>query len=113
MKELHAMALTFGNPSEERQGWSDALRATRRAAPSLLRTAAAAALLCVLALGAVHVLRPAAAVAATPRAASPLQDVDLPEPTRTRCGNCGVVESIRPLPAREGEPAAYEFTVRL
>jgi hypothetical protein len=106
------MALTFGQQTEERQGWSDVVRAVRRVPPRILQAIAAAAVLGLLAWAVVQAMRPAAWVAPASRAAAAPAS-DQPDPPRTRCGNCGVVESIRPLPPVQGVPAGYEFTVRL
>src|SRR5689334_15732784 len=107
------MTPTLRHPSGERHGWSDFARAARGVPPSVLQGMMAAAVLCVLAPALVHALHPAAWSAAPPRVAAPLPALDLPDPPRTRCPGCGVVESIRPLPATDGVADGYEFTVRL
>jgi hypothetical protein len=107
------MASTFWPFAGEHHGWTGFRRAVRAVPPPILHGMMAAAVLCVLAPALVHALHPAALFAAPLRVAAPLPAIDLPEPPRTRCSGCGVVEGIRPLPPIEGEPAGYEFTIRL
>jgi hypothetical protein len=107
------MARTFWQSAGEHHGWSRFGRAARAVPPPILHGMMAAAVLCVLLPALVHAVHPAAWFAAPSRVAAPVPALDLPEPPRARCSGCGVIESIRPLAPLEGEPAGFEFTVRL
>jgi hypothetical protein len=91
-------------------GWNDFLRALRSVPPTILHGMLAAAVLCVLVPAFVQALQPATRVV---RVAAPLPAEVAPEPPRSRCPGCGVVQAIRPLSTVTGVSDNFEFTVRL
>lgn len=74
------------------------------------------ALMAVAVLG---VLAPvAASLLAAPEAEVPASNAQVAMPSavehrRARCEGCGIVEAIRTIDGIDGQPATYEFTVRL
>lgn len=104
------MDRTVTHPTGGRHGWHDFLRAVRSVPPTILHGMLAAAVLCVLVPAFVQALQPATRVV---RVAAPLPAEVAPEPPRSRCPGCGVVEAIRPLSTVAGTPDSFEFTVRL
>lgn len=96
--------------SSAQHGWGDFLRSVRRLPPAIVPGLMVAAVLCVLGPALATALQPAAGPL---QVAAPLPAAVVPEPPRSRCPGCGVVEAIRPLPPVGGVPAGFEFTVRL
>lgn len=104
------MAPTVPDSTAGWHGWNDFLRALRSVPPTILHGMLAAAVLCVLVPAFVLALQPATRVV---RVAVPLPAEAPPEPPRSRCPGCGVVEAIRPLSTVAGASGTFEFTVRL
>ena len=107
---MAAMVRTVTESAGRRHGWNDFLRAVRKVPPTILHGMLAAAVLCVLVPAFVRALQPATR---SVRVAAPLPAEVAPEPPRSRCPGCGVVEAIRPLSTVAGTPDSFEFTVRL
>ena len=107
------MTSTFCRDAGERGGGSRFARAARAVPAPVLQGMMAAALLCALLAGMATALDPASWFAAPEPVAVLLPAAAAPEAGRSRCQDCGVVESIRALPPVAGLPATYEFTVRL
>jgi hypothetical protein len=107
------MTSTFCRCAGERESWSCFARAARAVPSPVLQGMMAAALLCALLPAMAIALDPASWFAAPEPVAVLLPAADLPEPVRSRCQACGVVESIRALAPVAGLPATYELNVRL
>ena len=106
------MTCTMSWPGAQALGWSSIRQAMRGMPPSVLHGLMAVAVLCVLAQSAAVTL-----LAPSPPELAPIEAPAAVPPAathrRARCEGCGVVEAIRVIDGIDGQPATYQFTVRL